>query len=225
MSRPAPCAPSWIQSQQSFLGRDSILFFSIFILSRQIFLWLFNNLSCKVCCSIRFMLRQFYVWLLEYMLRHRQLCCNIDNCVATMFLCSFFKFVSRPSFYVATASLFGSCCNNVSCIVSIYVTTRKVCRDRVLSPLNLISCCSFILNLRHSFLVLSMFSIVTQFLCHDRTFLYSASICVVTQSLCRDRTFFFVLESFSRHRKSLSRPCLSMFSLSPCRDLKIPVAT
>ena len=31
--------------------------------------------------------------------------CDIDNCVATLFLCSFFKFVSRPSFYVVTVFL------------------------------------------------------------------------------------------------------------------------
>ena len=35
LSRPAPCALSWIQSRQSFLGRYSIIFFSIIILSRQ----------------------------------------------------------------------------------------------------------------------------------------------------------------------------------------------
>ena len=108
------------------------------------------------------------------------ICFNIDNCVTTVFMCSFFKLVSRPNFYVATTCLFGSCCNNVSCVVRIFVATRKVCRDKVLSPLNLISCCSFILILRHSFLVL-MFSVATQFLCRDRTFLYLAYICVTTQ--------------------------------------------
>ena len=138
------------------------------------------------------------------MLRHRQ-----------CFLCSFFKLVSRPSFYVATAFLFGSCCNDVSYIVSISVTTRKVCRDRVLSPLNLISCCSFILILRNSLLVLLMFAVAAQFLCHDKTFLYSAYICVVTQfvmlrqdlyslcwNLCRDieksvRTLFINIQLIS----------------------------
>ena len=89
------------------------------------------------------------------------ICCDIDICVATMFLWSFFKLVSQPSFYVAITTLFASYCNNVSCIVSISVATRKVCRDRFLSPLNLISCGSFILDLQHSFLVLSMFSVET----------------------------------------------------------------
>ena len=46
-----------------------------------------------------FYVTTFYVCLLE------QLCCDIDNCVATLFLCSFFKIVSRPSFYVATKFL------------------------------------------------------------------------------------------------------------------------
>ena len=34
-----------------------------------------------------------------------QLCCDIDNCIVTLFMCNFFKFVSRPSFYVATVFL------------------------------------------------------------------------------------------------------------------------
>ena len=59
-----------------------------FSLSRQIFLWPFNTLSCKACRSIHSISRQSYVCLLE------QLCCDIVNCVATLFLRSFFKFVS-----------------------------------------------------------------------------------------------------------------------------------
>ena len=70
-----------------------------FPLLRHIFLWLFNTLSCKVCRSVHSMLRHSHVCLLE------QLCCDIDNCVATLFLCSFSKIVSRPNFYVATAFL------------------------------------------------------------------------------------------------------------------------
>ena len=45
------------------------------------------------------MSRHSHVCLLE------QLCSDIDNCVATLFLCSFFKIVPRPSFYVATTFL------------------------------------------------------------------------------------------------------------------------
>ena len=101
------------------------------------------------------MSRQSYVWFLEY------LCRDIDSFVVIEFLCSFFKLVSRPNFYVVTAFLFGSYCNIVSYIVRISVATKKVCRDIVLYPLNLISCCSFILMLRHGFLVLSMFTVAT----------------------------------------------------------------
>ena len=111
LSRPIPYAPSWIPSRQSFLGRDSILFFSIFILLRHIFLWLLNNMSCKVCCFNHSMSRQSYVWFFE------ELCCDIDNFVVTEFLCSFFKLVSLQLF------CFGSYCNNVSCIVIIFVAT------------------------------------------------------------------------------------------------------
>ena len=70
-----------------------------FPLSRQIFLCLFNTLSCKVYRSIHSMWRRSHVCLLE------QLCGDIDNCVATLFLCSFFNFVSRPRFYAMTVFL------------------------------------------------------------------------------------------------------------------------
>ena len=69
-----------------------------FPLSRQVFLWLFNTLSCKVCRFVHSMSRHSHVWLLEH------LCCDIDNCVATLFLHSFFKlcrdtiFMSRQYF-------------------------------------------------------------------------------------------------------------------------------
>ena len=49
-------------------------------------------------------------------------------------------------------SLYGSCCNTVTCIVRISVAAQKVCRDRVLLPLNLISCYNFILMSRPSLL-------------------------------------------------------------------------
>ena len=63
-----------------------------FPLSRQIFLWLFNTLSCKVCRFVHSMSRHSHVWLLEH------LCCNIENCVVTLFLCSFFKLCCNPVF-------------------------------------------------------------------------------------------------------------------------------
>ena len=63
----------------------------------------------------------------------------------------------------------------------VLVATMFLVLSTFMSPINLISCFNFILILRHSLLVLSMFSVATQFLCRDRTFLYSAYICVVTQ--------------------------------------------
>ena len=85
---------------RQYLFLQHVYFVAIrFILSRQIFLWLFNTWSYKVCHSIYSMSRHSHVCLLE------QLCCDIDNCVATLFLCSFFKIVLRPSFYVATTFL------------------------------------------------------------------------------------------------------------------------
>ena len=78
---------------------------------------------------------------------------TLTNFVATEFLCSFFKLVSRPVFMSRQLFCFGSCCNNVSYTVRIPVVTDFLCRDRFLSPLNLISCCSFILMLRHDLLV------------------------------------------------------------------------
>ena len=75
---------------------------------------------------------------------------------------------------------FGSCCNTVSCIVKISIATQKVCRNRFLSPLNLISCCSFILMLRHGLLMLSLFSVATHFVMSRPDF---SSLC---WNLCRD---------------------------------------
>ena len=78
---------------------------------------------------------------------------------------------------------------------------KKVCRDRVLSPLNLISCCNFFLILRHSLLVLSMFFFTTQCLCRNKTFLYSTYLCVATQ--------------FVMSRQDLSSLCWNL-----CRDIE-----
>ena len=133
------------------------------------------------------------------MLQHQKLCRDsismqlLQIGVVTQFLC-------RDSIFV------GSCCNNVSCIFSISVEIRKVCRDRVLSPLNLISYCSFLLILRHSLLVLSMFSVATQFLCCDRTFLYS--------------TYIYIATHFVMSRQDLSSLCWNLY-----RDIEKSVAT
>ena len=83
---------------------------------------------------------------------------------------------------------------------------RKVCYDRVLLPLNLISCYNFILMLRHSLLVLLMFYVATKFLCRDRTFLYSTYICVATK---------FVIS-----QQDLSPLCWNL-----CRDIEKSVVT
>ena len=55
---PQPCAPSKIQSRESFLGRDSILFFNIFILSLQSFLYRDKSFfgSLTICPARSFVL-------------------------------------------------------------------------------------------------------------------------------------------------------------------------
>ena len=91
--------------QHAAFYRDNICFFSMFTLSRQSFLCRENSffgsltLSYKVCRSVHSMSRHSHVCLLE------KLCCDIDNCVMTLFLCIFFIIVSRHSFYVATTFL------------------------------------------------------------------------------------------------------------------------
>ena len=129
------------------------------------------------------MLRQSHVCLLE------QLCCDIDKCVATYFLCSFFNFVSRPSFYVATVFL-------LVLVATMFLDCQHSCHDRVLSPLNLIYCCSFILMLRHSLLVLHMFSILTKFLCRNKTF------CI---------QLIFMSRPCLLYRDKASLPCVGIF--------------
>ena len=110
------------------------------------------------------MSRQSYVCLLEY------LCCDIDNCVATLFLCNFFKFVSQLNLYVATTFLLVLVGTMFIVLSAFLSRLGNFFRDRVLYPLNLISCYNFILMLRHSLLVLQMFLVATKFLCHDKTF-------------------------------------------------------
>ena len=131
---------------------------------------------------------------------------------------------------------FGSCCNNVSCIVRIFVATQKVYRDRVLSQLNLISCCSFILMLRHGLFVLLMFAAATKFvmsrqdffvfilfLCRDLV-CYIATQFVLSRPVCSivTRLLFLVLESLSRHRKvyrNLVYMCLVYLCVMTLRSL------
>ena len=97
------CSPSWIPSRQSFLGRNSILFFNIFILSRQSFLCR-NSLTKSVFLSI--------------LCRENLMCGSLNSYVATSkifivieFLSSFFKLVSRSVFMSRQHFCFCSCCN------------------------------------------------------------------------------------------------------------------
>ena len=92
-----------------------------------------------------------------------------------------------PSFYVATTSLFRLCCNIVLYYLHFYCNP-KFCRDRGLLPLSLTSCFSFILMLRHDFLMLSIFAVATHFSCCDKTLLYSA------YSFCRDPVCYVTTE-------------------------------
>ena len=130
--------------------------------------------------------------------------------VATVLLSCFFKLVSRPRF---------SCLDNISvlvlvatlsCIIIISVVTQKVCRDRVLSPLSLFPCCSFIFlccnldfcvrDVLHvgtliCYVVTTLFCMQHIFLSRpsffsrDITFVPSACLRVTTYISCWDRTF------------------------------------
>ena len=110
----------FILSRKSFLCRDKSFFGSLTLCTtRSVVLSILchDTLMCG-CWNI-------YVAILTIVLRHF-FCTASSNCVTTHF------------FYVMTAFLLVLCCNNVSCIVSILVGTKKVCCDRVLSSLILI---------------------------------------------------------------------------------------
>ena len=64
--------------------------------------------------------------------------------VAIVMLICFFKLMSRPNFSCRDNNSFLVLVATLSCIIFISVTTQKVCRDRVLSPLSLFPCCIFI---------------------------------------------------------------------------------
>ena len=194
-------------SQQSFLYRDKS------------FLGSFNTLSCKVYRFVHSMSRHSHVCLLE------QLCYDIDNCVATLFLCSFFKIVSRPSFYVMTtfmmvlvATIFlvlsaflsrpGKSVVIESCLHKTWflVAASFLCCD-------IVYCCCICFLSRPSFHVAT------------RLFAFNSSLCHDPVLLCRDKTSLPCVGIFVTRWKSLSRPCLFVFSLFQCRDLNIFVAT
>ena len=124
----------FILSQQGFLCRDKSFFGSLTLCPAR-------SVVLSILChdALIYGYCNIYVATLTIVLRHCFYAAS-SNCVATHFLCH------------DNISI-GSYCNNVSCIVCIPVTTKKVYRDRVLSPLNLFSCYSFILMLRQSLLV------------------------------------------------------------------------
>ena len=128
--------------------------------------------------------------------------------VATLTILLRHCFYAAPSICVTTKFLchdgisVSSCCNSVSCIVNIPVTTRKVCCNRVLSPLKLISYCSFIFMLRHSLLVFVDVFYRDLVFMSRKDVLPSAHLCVATQfCYVTTRLFFLVLESLSRDGK------------------------
>ena len=104
-------------------------------------------------------------------------------------------FMSRQHLYLDYVA-------TLSCIISFSVATQEFCRDRGLLLVSLTSCCSFVLMLRHDFLVFSIFAVATQFSCRDKTLLCSVyllccdPICyVATELLC------IVLKPLLRHIK------------------------
>ena len=127
----------------------------------------------------------------------------------------------------------------LSRIIGISVATQKVCRDRVLPPLSLFPCCSFIfdvttwtfvlgmfctsrpqyvMSLRH-FSVCSIFSYRDLvFFCRNINFLPSACLCVMTHISCRDKTFLCSADLCGATSKHL-------FSLKYVATLTLLVAT
>ena len=104
----------------------------------------------------------------------------------------------------------------LSCIFYISVVTQKVCHDRGLLPLSLTSFCSFVLMLRHDFLVLLIFVVPTKFSCRDKTLL------CIAYPLCRDPVCYvaiallcIMLKPLSQHIK-VARDLVSLCSAHFC---------
>ena len=176
----------------------SSAFYSVatrFPLSRQIFLWLFNTLAYKVYRSIHSMSRHSHIWLLEH------LCCDIDNYVATLFLCSFFKLCRDPVFMSRQYFcwfLLQQC----------FLYCQHSCRDmESLSRQGLVAIEPIFLLQLHfdvattSNCVVDVFYRKQDFMSRQ-DFLPSAHLCVATQfCYVATRLLFLVLESFSRYGK------------------------
>ena len=116
------------------------------------------------------------------------LCCDIDNCVATLFLCSFFNLCCDPVFNVATAFLLvlvatvffvlsaflsrpGKSVATKSCL---HLTGFLVAASFL--RCNIVYWCSRCLLSRPSFYVVT------------RIFAFSSSLCHDLVLLCRDKT-------------------------------------
>ena len=97
------------------------------------------------------------------------------------FSAAFVSWCRDPSFHVVTTSLFRLCFN-------IVLYHLHFCHDKGLLPLSLTSCCSFVLMLRHDFLVLSIFAIATWFSCRDKALLCSV------YPFCRDLVCYVATE-------------------------------
>ena len=78
--------------------------------------------------------------------------------------------------------------------------------------------------LRHSLLVCTCFLSRPSFYVATQLFVFSSSLCLDPVLLCREKTSLHCVGIFVTRWKSLSRPCLYVFSLFLCRDLNISVA-
>ena len=118
--------------------------------------------------------------------------------------------------FMSRKHLYSGYVATLSCIICISIVTQKVYGDRGLLLMSLTSCCSFVLMLRHDFLVLSIFAVANQFSCRDKTLLCSAysfyrnPVCyVATKLLC------IVLKYLSRHIK-VCHNLVSLYSAYFC---------
>ena len=137
------------------------------------------------------------MWFLE------QLSSEIDNCVVIVFL------VQLLQIGVATKFLYHDNIYFWFLLQRCFLYCQHFCHDQEcmsrqsLVATYLISCCSFILILRHSLLPLGVVDVFY----HDPIFMSRQNFSVFSLYLCRDpvcyvttRPLFLVLESFSRHR-------------------------
>ena len=124
------------------------------------------------------------------MLQPKFSCCDSDADLLLHFDVATQLFLSRQHL------CYGSCCNIVLHIV-ISVATQKVCRDRVLLPLNLFPCCNFI------------FFICDLDFCVGGVLHVATPICYVATTLfCMQHIFLSQLSFSSRDITCLPLACL-----------------